>query len=185
MAIGAQSTPPQKVNHDSRSQAGISDACKLQRGRSRCMSTDSASSPMPVDLPPVSKVYQDQMTTLSHGLALWNPSPPKEIYDKVSIGDVGYLYEGTFIRMFNVMLPWSHESNRTLGEPEPYESLDCGPFANTLKRQFDRVRHCSRYVSAETNAGNRQAMTPDEWVIILSWTVSVNLTFSQYGRCHV
>jgi len=117
---------------------------------------------MPVDLPPVSKVYQGQMTTLSHGLALWNPSPPKEIYDKVSIGDVGYLHEGSFIRLFNVMLPWSHESNRMLGEPEPYKSLDCGPFANTLKRQFDKVKHCSRYVSAETKIGNRQAMTPDE-----------------------
>jgi hypothetical protein len=113
---------------------------------------------MPVDLPSVSKVYQDQMS-LSHGLALWNPNPPK---DKVSIGDVGYLHEGSFIRMFNVMLPWSHESNRTLGEPEPYESLDCGPLANTLKHQFDRVKHYSRYVSAEENAGNRQAMTPDE-----------------------
>ena len=117
---------------------------------------------MPVDSSAVSKVYQDQMTTPSHGLALWNPDPPKEIYDKVSIGDVGYLHDGSFIRMFNVTLPWSHESNRTLGEPEPYESLDCGPFANTLKRQFDRVKLCSRYVSAETNAGNRQAMTSDE-----------------------
>ena len=113
---------------------------------------------MPVDSP-VYKVYQDQLTTLSHGLALWNPNPPKEIYDKVSIGDVGYLHEGSFIRMFNVMLPWGHEANRKLGEPEPYESLDCGPFANVLKRQFDRVKHCSRYVSAEKNVGSRQAMT--------------------------
>jgi hypothetical protein len=126
------------------------------------MSRDLAYSPMSVDLPPVSKVYQDRMTTLSHGLALWNPNPPKEIYDNVSIGDVGYLHEGSFIRMFNVMLPWSHESNRKLGEPEPYESLDCGPFVNTLKRQFDRVKYCSRHVSTETNAGNRQAMTSDE-----------------------
>jgi hypothetical protein len=126
------------------------------------MSTDSESSPMPVDLIPVSKVYQDQLTTPSHGLALWNPDPLKEIYDKVSNGDVGYLYEGSFIRMFNVMLPWSHDSNRALGEPEPYESLDCGPFANTFKRQFNRVKHYSRYVSAEANAGNTQAVTPDE-----------------------
>ena len=128
------------------------------------MGTDSASSLrlLPVDSPPVSKVYQDQMATLSYGLALWNPNPPKEIYEKVSIGDVGYLYEGSFIRMFNVMLPWNHESNRTLGQPEPYEPLDCGPFANTLKRQFDGVNHYSRYVSAEISAGNRQAMTPDE-----------------------
>ena len=117
---------------------------------------------MPVYLPPVSKAYQDQLTTPSHGIALWNPNPPIEIYDKISIGDVGYLHEGSFIRMFNVMLPWSHESNRTLGEPEPYESLDCGPFANTLKRQFDSVKHCSRSVSAETNAGSGQAMTSSE-----------------------
>ena len=117
---------------------------------------------MPLDSP-VYKFYHDQLTSLSHGLALWNPNPPKEIYGKVSIGDVGYLvHEGSFIRMFNVMLPWSHESNRTLGEPEPYEPLDCGPFANILKRQFDRVKHCSRYVSAETNVGNRQAIIPDE-----------------------
>ena len=33
----------------------------------------SASSPMSVDLAPVSKDDQDQMTTVSHGLALWNP----------------------------------------------------------------------------------------------------------------
>ena len=126
------------------------------------MSTDTASSRMPVDLPPVSKVYQDQMTTLSQGIALWKPNPPNENYDKVSIGDVGYLHDGSFIRMFNVILPWSHESNRTLGQPEPYEPLDCGPFDNSLKRQFDRVKHCSLYVSAETNTGNRQAVTPNE-----------------------
>ena len=120
---------------------------------------------MPIYLPPVSWVYRDQMTTLSHGLALWNPDPPKEIYDKVSIGDVGYLHEGSFIRMFNVILPWSHKSNRALGEPEPYEPLDCGPFVNTLKRQFDRVKLCSCYVLADTiqsNAGNGQATNPDE-----------------------
>ena len=102
------------------------------------------------------------MTTQSNGLALWNPNPLKEIYDKVSIGDVGYLHEGSFIRMFNVMLPWSHDSNRTLGEPEPYQSLDCGRFANTFKRQFDGAEHRSRYVLAETNAGNLRAMTLDE-----------------------
>jgi hypothetical protein len=115
---------------------------------------------MPVDLFPVSKVYQDQLTTLSQGIALWNPNPLKEIYDKVSIGDVGYIHEGSFIRMFNVMLPWNHESNRTLGEPEPYESLDCGPFANTRILPVNRVIHCSRYVSAEAN--DNQVMTPDE-----------------------
>ena len=82
-------------------------------------SADSVSSPMPMDTP--SNVYWDQLSALSHGIALWNPDLPNEIFNNVSIGDVGYLHEGTFIRMFNVMLPWNHPSNRTFGDPKPYE----------------------------------------------------------------
>ena len=115
---------------------------------------------MPVD-PPFT-VYRDQLTALSHGLALWNPNPPKKIYNNVSIGDVGYLHEGTFIRMFNVTLPCDHPSNVLLGKPEPYDLLDCGPFTNSIEAHFDKVDHYSRFVTAETNAGNLQAMTPDE-----------------------
>jgi hypothetical protein len=115
---------------------------------------------MPVDSP--FAVYRDQLTALSHGLALWNPDPPKKIYNNVSIGDVGYLHEGTFIRMFNVTLPWNHPSNGLLGKPEHYEPLDCGPFTNAIEAHFDKVDHYSRFVTAETNAGNLQAMTPDE-----------------------
>ena len=108
---------------------------------------------------PPSYVYQDQLSTLSHGIPLWNPNPPKKIYNNVSIGDVGYLHEGTFVRMFNVMLPWDDPLNRTLGNPKSYKSLDCGRF-NTLGGDFDRVEHYSRSVSAETNT-NMQAMTLD------------------------
>jgi hypothetical protein len=107
-------------------------------------------------------IYRDQLTALSHGLALWNPDPPTNIYHSVSIGDVGYLQDGRFIRMFNVMLPWDHPSNRMLGNPEYYDSLDWGPFVNTITAEFDKVDHYSRLVSAEPNAGNPHAMTPDE-----------------------
>lgn len=129
-------------------------------------STHSFFSLMPVD--PPFNVYRDQITALSQGLALWNPNPPKRIYNNVSIGDVGYLHEGTFIRMFNVMLPWDHPSNRTLGVPEFYEPLDVGPFTNTLEGAFDKVEHYSRNVTAETNAGNTQALSPEQCVIFLS-----------------
>jgi hypothetical protein len=115
---------------------------------------------MPVD-PPFT-VYRDHLSALSQGLALWNPNPQKTIYDKVSIGDVGYMHEGMFIRMFNVTLPWDHESNGKLGKPEYYDPLDCGPFANTIETPFDKVDHNSRFVTAEPNTGNLQAMTPDE-----------------------
>ena len=124
-------------------------------------SKDSVSSPISIDDTP-SNVYRDQLSALSRGIALWNPNPPKDIYNNVSIGDVGYLQEGTFIRMFNVMLPWDHPSNKTLGNPTPFESLDCGPFSSTLKSHFDRVNHYSRYVSVENDFGNVQTVGPDE-----------------------
>jgi hypothetical protein len=81
------------------------------------------------------------------------------IYDHVSIGDVGYVRAGVFIRMFNVILPWDHESNRTLGKPEPYESLDCGSFTQILDVTEETQEHYSRYVSAETNDSNAEGVT--------------------------
>lgn len=97
-----------------------------------------------------SKVYRDQLLSRTQGIALWDPNPRNGFYDKVSIGDVGYLHEGSFIRMFNVMLPWDHPSNRTLGNPKYYQPLDDGPFTNTLRCQFGRVEQYSRSVSVDT-----------------------------------
>ena len=107
-------------------------------------------------------VYRDQLTSLYRGLALWKPKPLKEFYDQVSIGDVGYICEGEFIRMFNVMLPWDDKSNKILGEPMQYEPLSCGPFANTRRGSLDAGVYCSHSVSSETNTGKTQAMVPDE-----------------------
>ena len=42
----------------------------------------------------------------------------------ISIGDVGYLDNGTFIRMFNVTLPWDDPSNKLIGTPEMYEPIE-------------------------------------------------------------
>jgi hypothetical protein len=108
-------------------------------------------------------VYQDHLSSRSHGLALWDPNPPKSIYNNVSIGDVGYLESGKFSRMFNVTLPWDHPSNGMLGgRPEPYDLLNNGQFTNTIESQFDEVVHISRSVTAEPNVGDIHAMTPDE-----------------------
>ena len=127
------------------------------------------------DFPPMSglssDVYREELSgpySLRQGVALWDPKPPKEFYDKVSIGDVGYLQEGIFIRMFNVMLPWDHPSNNKLGDLEFYEPLDQSAFVRIIKWQFDRVEHYSRSVSksaesgADTNADNMPATGPDE-----------------------
>jgi len=113
-------------------------------------------------LDPPFTVYRDQLTALSHGTALWNPDPSKKIYNNASIGDVGYLHEGTFIRMFNVTLPWNHPSNGLLGKPEPYAPLDCGPFTNILEVPFKTQQYYSRNVSSETNDSDAQAKGPNK-----------------------
>ena len=114
---------------------------------------------MPVEQP--SNIYREQLTSLYHGLALWKPNPVEDIYNQVSIGDVGYISsEGIFIRMFNVTLPWNDRSNRRLAEPEPYD--DPLTLASIVRENFGQVDYYSRHVSREENAGNIQAVTPEQ-----------------------
>ncbi len=113
---------------------------------------------MPVDRP--FDIYREQLSSLYHGFALWKPNP-EGLYDHVSIGDVGYVSEGAFIRMFNVTLSWDDESNRLLGEPPHYDPLTSGNF--TIRREaFGKVDYYSRHVSREENANNALAASPDE-----------------------
>ena len=135
---------------------------------------------MPID--PPFNVYRDQLSALSQGLALWNPNPLKKIYNNVSIGDVGYLHEGTFVRMFNVMLPWDDPSNSTLGKPEFYQSLDCGPFSNSLQSNFDKVEYYSRHISPIMKGGigaNAQVSSSEPWVIMVLDSLTKNMIYSR------
>ena len=103
--------------------------------------------------------YREQLWSLYQGLALWKPNPG-DLYDKVSIGDVGYVYEGAFIRMFNVRLPWDDESNRKFSIPDPYDPLG---FGLSIRREtFDEAEHYSRCVSRNENANNMQAASPEQ-----------------------
>jgi hypothetical protein len=117
---------------------------------------------MPVDQP--FNVYQEQLTSKYHGLALWLPNPVEGLYDcgHVSIGDVGYLCDGDFIRMFNVILPWDQSSNRKLGIPEEFKSIEQDLFVNTRGSEFNQTEYHSPHVSKEANAANAQAEIPDE-----------------------
>jgi len=105
-------------------------------------------------------IYQEQLSSINHGLALWKPNP-EGLYGRVSIGDVGYMNEGAFIRMFNVTLPWDDESNKTFGDPFHYEPLSSKSF--TIRSEtFGKSDHYSRGVFREDNAHNIHAKTPDQ-----------------------
>ena len=109
---------------------------------------------------PPYNIYPEELRSLYHGLPLWEPSPIEDLYDKVSIGDVGYVYEGFFYRILNVTLPWDHPSN-TKFTLEPYEPLKPDEFANIRKATLARGDHTSLSVSKE-KADNRRAAGPDE-----------------------
>jgi hypothetical protein len=119
----------------------------------RIMGT-SVSSPMPVD--PPFNIYLDELSSLPHGLALWR------IRNIVSIGNVGYFHEGSFICLFNVLLPCYDMRNRTVIDAKFYEPLDRN-LLDITRSHFTRVQYYSRDVSAVTKPGNNmQATTPYE-----------------------
>ena len=104
-------------------------------------------------------IYREQLTSLFHGHALWQPDGHPT---GVSVGDVGYVRKGCFFRMFNVLLEWNDPSNYSLCEPEPYDRLDLGPFVNTRESRFSKGDYYSRYVTPFEETMNPMTAGPDE-----------------------
>ena len=61
-------------------------------------------------------------TAPGYGHALWDPDPGN-LYPAVEVGDVGYISEGRFHRLFNVLLSDDHPSHGNFGVPDHYEQL--------------------------------------------------------------
>ena len=107
----------------------------------------------------LSNVYRERLSSLNHGLALWDPKPVENLYNHISIGDVGYLLEnGAFMRLFNVTLPWDDPSNRLLEVPEEYKLLELGHFINAHSSEMRKREYCSRVSKVD----NIYANTPSE-----------------------
>jgi hypothetical protein len=86
--------------------------------------------------------------------------------DQVAIGDVGFVSDGFFHRMFNVTLPWDDSSNRRHGvPPQRYEPLDIGPIRKAI---LTKGRHYSLNVQPHSNSHKKSAQTSVEWVTALS-----------------
>lgn len=62
--------------------------------------------------------YREQLanTYPLFGLALWEPT-------FVDLGDVGYIRQGKFHRLFNALLPADHPSHHGIPLPEHHEPL--------------------------------------------------------------
>jgi hypothetical protein len=114
-------------------------------------------------------VYRDQLTSLCHGHALWEPDPAG-VYEQVEIGDVGYVGKGIFHRIFNVLHEWDDPLHRPLCRLDPYPPLDPGPFVNIRQSRFPRGEYYSRDVTSSQEWINPSAAPPNEYVMVLSQT---------------
>jgi hypothetical protein len=97
-----------------------------------------------------SNIYREQLSSKYHGIPLWRPSPSKGP-DHISIGDVGYLDDGAFIRIFNATIPWDDPSNSLFGELEEYVPLNAGRFG-VVQDTFGPEVYYSPHVSEVDNA---------------------------------
>jgi hypothetical protein len=88
-------------------------------------------------------IFRDQLAInwYAYGHALWEPGPG-ELYTAVTVGDVGFIREGKFHRLFNALLPPDHPSQR-LGVPEYHE-----PLTPNVTNHIDRgVLHPTNFCS--------------------------------------
>jgi hypothetical protein len=69
-------------------------------------------------------IFREQLAAKypGYGHALWEPNPGK-LFCPVEVGDVGYIREGGFHRLFNALLPPNHTSHDKFGVPEYHEPL--------------------------------------------------------------
>ena len=79
-------------------------------------------------------VYPSSLATLYQGYALWYPEP--HVTGEAQIGDVGYIREGAFIRLFNLNSSRpEHQVTFWGGTFEPSAPLPPGVFDRLDKRR--------------------------------------------------
>jgi len=74
-------------------------------------------------MPPAYDIYVNQLRVLGKGLPLYHPEPHEE--GPIEIGDVGYVKEGSFYRLFNVSRS-GNDPAQSWGVPEGFEPLHIG-----------------------------------------------------------
>ncbi len=76
------------------------------------------------------------------------------LYDRVEVGDVGYVRQGYFLRLFNALLPANHHA-QVYGVPDGFVPIDMGPFVNIRVRRLARGDFCSHPVRVYHGIGDQ------------------------------
>ncbi len=96
-------------------------------------------------------VFREQLaaTYPRFGHALWEPSPGGQ-HGPVQVGDVGYIREGKFHRLFNALLSADHPSHHGIRLPEYHEPLDPNLPGHIDRGILKHDHYCSTGVTVET-----------------------------------
>lgn len=86
-------------------------------------------------------IYSQRLLSVGNGYALYEPDP-KNMYDMVRVGDVGYITDGFFHRAFNVFRTAEDPIN-SQGVPEHFEPCKS---SGTRPRTDLAVGSCLRFM---------------------------------------
>jgi hypothetical protein len=88
----------------------------------------------------------------------------EDLYKKVSVGDVGYVYTGLFYRIFNVTVPWGDLPNLKFGasKPENYEPMKKEEFKQMSNSRLAKGYYSSLNVTSQKNTNNVYVQDPRE-----------------------
>jgi hypothetical protein len=102
------------------------------------------------------EIFREQLAIKypSYGYALWEPRPTNP-NRPVQVGDVGFIREGRFYRLFSPLLP-ADDPSQEFGVPESYHE----PLVPTLPNHLatgplSRNDYCSVGVKVEADPGYR------------------------------
>jgi hypothetical protein len=96
-------------------------------------------------------IFREQLAIKypASGHALWEPSPRRG-QDRVQVGDVGFIREGEFHRLFNALLSADHPTHDELGVPQYHEPLVPSVSNHISKSVLSCNHYCSVDVTMET-----------------------------------
>ena len=92
-------------------------------------------------------IFRDQLAIRfpAHGHALWEPSPWAHV---TSVGDVGYIREGRFHRLFNILLPTNDPSHKNFGVPDNHKPFKPKVFEHIIPGRLSPDNFCSAGVAS-------------------------------------
>ena len=100
--------------------------------------------------------FRDQIAIAhpAYGYALWE-SDPGEQYPPVAVGDVGYIREGKFRRLFNALLPANHQSHQRFGVPDGHVPLQLSTPDHVDHATLDPNNFCSHGVISQSGGSEQ------------------------------